>query len=433
MAGSIKFSSPTCTSGAPHFQCHARSRRLPNSYFPSYDLQLCNHHPLKLAMHRSSFRRLQRRFFITATAPSSDPIEGDGSTRFQGSGSGNVFKWGEPLLKFVTDNFLPLALIGGVAFGLANPSLGCLANRYYLSKVSTFCIFIISGLTLCSEEIGAAVEAWPVGTFGLASILLFTPVFSRLILQLNLQPPEFVTGLAIFNCMPTTLSSGVALTNLAGGNSALALAMTVISNLLGILVVPFSISKFIADGVGVSVPTKQLFRSLVLTLLIPLVLGKVFRESSRGLADFVDQNRKLLSHISAIFLSLVPWIQVSKSRSLLLMVKPTVFLVAVGMGVLLHLILLAFNALAMKILASASGGRKSIFSRRENATAFLLVASQKTLPVTVAVVDQLGGALGAAGLLVLPCVAAHLSQIIIDSFLVNSLLRKETANAAKTI
>nr|CAN79957.1 hypothetical protein VITISV_017152 [Vitis vinifera] len=99
---------------------------------------------------------------------------------------------------------------------------------YSLSKVSTFGIFIISGLMLRSGEIGAAAEAWPVGIFGL----------------------------------------------LAGGNSALALAMTVISNLLGILIVPFSISKFIADGVGVSVPTKQLLRSLVVTLLIPLILGK---------------------------------------------------------------------------------------------------------------------------------------------------------------
>ncbi|KAL6125523.1 hypothetical protein ACLB2K_073580 [Fragaria x ananassa] len=94
-------------------------------------------------------------------------------------------------------------------------------------------------------------------------------------------------GLAIFCCMPTTLSSGVALTQLAGANTALALAMTVISNLLGILIVPFSISKFIADGVGVSVPTKQ-----------------IFRESFRGVADFVDQNRKNLSKISAILLSL---------------------------------------------------------------------------------------------------------------------------------
>lgn len=41
------------------------------------------------------------------------------------------------------------------------------------------------------------------------------------------------------------------------------------------LQIPFSISKFIAAGVGVSVPSEQLLRSLVLTLLVPLILGKV--------------------------------------------------------------------------------------------------------------------------------------------------------------
>ncbi|EOY19135.1 Sodium Bile acid symporter family isoform 4 [Theobroma cacao] len=226
------------------------------------------------------------------------------SDETHGSGLANGLNWTKPLLNFAADNFLPLALIGGVAFGLANPTLGCLADKYYLSKFSTFGIFFVSGLTLRSDAIGAAAKAWPVGVFGLCSILLFTPYFSRLILQIHLQPQEFVTGLAIFNCMPTTLSSGVALTQLAGGNSALALAMTVMSNMIGILIIPFSISKFIADGVGVSVPTAQLLRSLVLTLLIPLILGKVLRESFRGLADYVDHNRKLYSRISAVFLSL---------------------------------------------------------------------------------------------------------------------------------
>ncbi|XP_057471742.1 probable sodium/metabolite cotransporter BASS4, chloroplastic isoform X1 [Actinidia eriantha] len=362
----------------------------------------------------------------------SDQVNGDGNRAPRVPDSATASNWMRNLSTFASDNFLPLALVGGVLFGLANPSLGCLADRYYVSKLSTFGIFIISGLTLRSDEIGAAAEAWPVGIFGLGSILLFTPFFSRLILQLQLQPQEFVTGLAIFSCMPTTLSSGVALTRLAGGNSALALAMTVISNLLGILIVPFSISMFIANGVGVTVPTKQLLRSLVLTLLVPLIIGKVCRESSKGLAAFVDQNRKLLSMISALLLGLVPWIQVSRSSSLLLMVKPAIFLVAVGMGALLHLILLAFNALAIQGLLAVSGGSKSVFAKRENVTALLLVASQKTLPVMAAVVEQLGGALGESGLLILPCVAAHLNQIIMDSFFVNFWLQNEqSSNQAK--
>lgn len=336
--------------------------------------------------------------------------------------------WAEPLLKFASNNFLPLALVSGVALGVVNPALGCLADKYYLSKFSTFGIFVISGLMLDSGEIGAAVKSWSVGLFGLGSILLFTPLVSRVILLLRLQPQEFVTGLALFSCMPTTLSSGVALTQLAGGNSALALAMTVISNLLGILIVPFSISKLVAVGVGVSVPTKQLFKSLVVTLLIPLTLGKVFRETFKGVADFADQNRKRLSMVNSIFLSSVPWIQVSRSRSLLLAVNPTVFLVAIGMGLVLHLVFLAFNALAIKSLSVVSGSVNSPFENKQNCRALILVASQKTLPVMVAVVEQLGGAFGEPGLLVLPCVAAHLNQIIMDSFLVNLWLKKDRSS-----
>uniref|UniRef100_A0A7N0SWT4 Probable sodium/metabolite cotransporter BASS4, chloroplastic n=1 Tax=Kalanchoe fedtschenkoi TaxID=63787 RepID=A0A7N0SWT4_KALFE len=355
-----------------------------------------------------------------------DDGDGDGNSSCGKLGSEKRVNWTTPLLNFASSNFLPLALVTGVALGLANPSLGCIADKYYLSKFSTFGIFFISGLTLRDGDIGATAEAWPVGLFGLASILFLTPCVSRLILLLRLQPPEFVTGLAIFSCMPTTLSSGIALTQLAGGNSALALAMTLISNLLGILIVPFSISKFIADGVGVSIPINPLLKSLVLSLLVPLVIGKVCRETLRDVAGAVDQNRKLLSVISAIFLSLVPWIQVSRSSSILVMVKPAIFLVAIGMGAIMHLTLLAFNIVAIKSLSAISGGSKSIFSKEQNARALVLVASQKTLPVMVAVVEQLGGAFGESGLLVLPCVAAHLNQIIIDSFLVNLWRQKDS-------
>lgn len=39
--------------------------------------------------------------------------------------------------------------------------------------------------------------------------------------------------------------------------------------------VPFSLSKLIGAGTGVAVPTEQLFKSLVMTLLVPLIVGKV--------------------------------------------------------------------------------------------------------------------------------------------------------------
>ncbi|XP_011102288.1 probable sodium/metabolite cotransporter BASS4, chloroplastic isoform X1 [Sesamum indicum] len=164
---------------------------------------------------------------------------------------------------------------------------------------------------------------------------------------------------------------------------------------------------------------------MLFTYLCFFLNQQVARELFKGVASFADGNRKLLAMISAVFLSFVPWIQVSRSRALLLMVKPAIFLVAVTMGAFLHAVLLAFNALAIPSLSLMSGGSKSPFAKNENASALLLVASQKTLPVMVAVVEQLGGALGESGLLVLPCVAAHLNQIIIDSFLVSVWKQKE--------
>ncbi|CAA7397047.1 unnamed protein product [Spirodela intermedia] len=394
------------------------------------------------------FGGASRRISIVAgAAGGSYKVAGGGDELAGNPKGGGLLSWARPLLNFVSSNFLPLALLSGIALGLLNPTPGCLAHKYSLSKFSTFGIFVISGLTLRSGDIGAAGEAWPAGLLGLASILLFTPFFAKLILQLHLVPREFVTGLAIFCCMPTTLSSGIALTQLAKGNSALALAMTVISNLLGILLVPLFLSNFIGQGAGVSIPTMPLLKSLVGTLLVPLILGKVttctlfFRTKetlhdimvlisiSAGVAEYVDQNRRLFSTASAVCLSLVPWIQVSRSRTLLLTVQPVAFLAAVATGMLLHLTLLTFNTLALKSASAISVKGESVFSKKENARAVILVASQKTLPVMVAVVEQLGGALGEPGLLVLPCVAAHINQIIIDSFLVNKWLRRDQLSA----
>ncbi|CAL4969038.1 unnamed protein product [Urochloa decumbens] len=377
--------------------------------------------------------RLRR---VRAAAGGASRVGGDG-----GRGAAPPPALGAALLGFARSNFLPIALVTGVILGLLDPTLGCLAHKCSLAKYSTFGIFVISGLTLRTKELDAALGAWPAGLYGLVSILLITPFLAQFIMQVQLLPREFITGLAMFCCMPTTLSSGVTLTQIVGANSALALSMTVASNLLGIITVPLSLAMYIGAGAGVSLPTEQLFKSLVTRLLIPLIIGKVAREASKGIADFVDGNKQGFSVASAVLLSLlqngigkntaattgakgrrakkVPWIQVSRSRSLILSVQVKALAVAVTIGVLLHLALLAFNVAMLQILSCLEQKGESVFAKKEYARAVILVASQKTLPVLIAVVDQLGGALGESGFLVIPCIAAHINQIIIDSMIVN--------------
>ncbi|KAL8158489.1 hypothetical protein V2J09_000026 [Rumex salicifolius] len=342
--------------------------------------------------------------------------------------SGSVLALGKRLLNFTGTNFLPMALVGAVALGMVWPALGCQASKYSILNYSTFGIFFISGLKLNDGEVGEISKAWPAVLYGLASILLFCPLFSRLILKVQLVPQEFSTGLAIFSCMPTTLTSGVALTQIVGGNSALALALTVMSNTLGILVVSSSVGlKILSWWIWCIHSNMADISESYHHTPGSLIFGKGidFPRYGIGLARYVDHNRRTLSVTSTLLLSLTPWIQVSKSRSLLMIVELKVFIAAIVLGILLHLALLAFNAISVKCMSIGFGDYKKVFAKKGNARVLIMVCSQKALLIAVTVVAQLDGALGNSGLLVLPCIAAHINQIIFDSFLVNFWLQKD--------
>ncbi|KAH9557854.1 hypothetical protein CY35_07G106600 [Sphagnum magellanicum] len=333
------------------------------------------------------------------------------------------------VLDFAAANFLPIALVTGVAIGLTFPQPGQLMQQWGVSKWTTSAIFVISGLTLSTGDVAKAAKAWPAVLFGLVSILFITPLMAVPVLRLNLVPRELVTGLAIFCCVPTTLTSGISLTQLAGANTALALALTVTSNLLGIFTMPYMLSALVGHGSGVSLPAGPLLKALVEILLIPLLIGKFIREIF-NVQDFVDKRKQKLSFLSIFLLSLVPWMQTSCSRTMLLQLELTQLLAAIAIGICIHAVFLAWNAIVMMYLPAYGG--VMVDDQTSAARAVIIVASQKTFPVVVAVVSKLGGAIGETGLLVLPCITYHLTQIMLDSMLVNFWLNYSKANKFST-
>jgi len=57
-----------------------------------------------------------------------------------------------------------------------------------------------------------ALSAWGATLYGFVAVLALTPLAGYAALALPLAPRELALGLAVFCCMPTTLSSGVSLT-----------------------------------------------------------------------------------------------------------------------------------------------------------------------------------------------------------------------------
>lgn len=89
---------------------------------------------------------------------------------------------------------------------------------------------------------------------------------------------------------------------------------------------------------------------------------------------------------------------------------------------MLHLLFLVVNILGVNTVGWEKQERDSVVADRK---ALVLVGSQKTLPVAVTVLQQIGTSFGDAGLVVIPCVVSHLMQILIDSWVVTRWNAKE--------
>jgi len=180
---------------------------------------------------------------------------------------------------------------------------------FNIAKTINICtIFFISGLTLRSSEIKAAFSAYSALAYSLIIILFITPFAGFAFLKIPYNPQEFAIGLAVFCAVPTTLTSGATLAMQANGNYALALMITVSSNVLGVITVPF-VLKLILEGVvqGLQIDAIQLLTQLLSTILVPLIVGKIFRHLHRNIMNFGKNYKTELSLINNGSLVMIVW------------------------------------------------------------------------------------------------------------------------------
>ena len=125
-------------------------------------------------------------------------------------------------------------------------------------------------------------------------------------MKLPLQPAEFTTGVGLFAVMPTTLSSGYILTGEADGNQPLALMLSVGTNLLAVVSVPLWLSA-VLNSTGVEMDAGSLLLKLIVSLLVPLVVGKLL-QGVAAVRDAVKTYGTFLKLASAAALCTIPYV-----------------------------------------------------------------------------------------------------------------------------
>ncbi len=304
--------------------------------------------------------------------------------------------------RFLRRQFLPVGLVIVAVAGILYPAPGRYMAGLPTQNIAVSVIFVCAGLRLRTDEIRKALAAWSATLWGSLSILLVTPFVGTFLASRVPVAEEFQLGLALFFCMPTTLSSGIALTGQARGNNALALLLTVLSNVAGVFTMPFVLERLLGFLGHVELSATDLLFRLCISILIPLAVGKVLRLFWR---DWVNANQTGIGLLSNLALIIVPWMEFSQSSERLLQIAVVSLLILILAGMGVHVVFLAINGLAARILLLEPAESRAV----------VLLASQKTLPVALTVLAFLPIPAEAKGLVAIPCVTSHLGQILIDA------------------
>jgi sodium/bile acid cotransporter 7 len=314
---------------------------------------------------------------------------------------------------WVKKNFLPLALVTAFLSGLALPGVATALDtpKFGEFKIAqsllVVYIFLLQGANLKVDDIKDALHAYvPVGV-GLVIILFLTPQAAHLVARLPFLAPDLKTGITLFLCVPTTVNSGVALVGTAKGSVPVALFMTVLSNTLGVFTVPIMLKVMLATTVDIDLDPIPMLLKLILTILVPALAGMVLKKESH-VAAFLKKQKEPLGLSGHVALAMIPFMKVGSSRDFIVALDAGSLIGVVATAICLHVFFLcAINAATKPFPKSFP---------LEMRKAVVILGSQKTLPVSMAVLASLPEELGEKGTIAVPCILGHLSQLLIDSY-----------------
>lgn len=122
---------------------------------------------------------------------------------------------------------------------------------------------------------------------GMASILIVAPLVGTTIAVLFAPTPALTVGFVLLATTPGGMLSNL-MTDLAKGDLALSLALTLVVSAIYVLVIPFyahfALTQFMGIDTQVQVPMADFFRSIATITVVPVALGLLVRRYAPAVA-----------------------------------------------------------------------------------------------------------------------------------------------------
>lgn len=326
--------------------------------------------------------------------------------------------------KFAVDWFLVgMFAATGLAWLFPDPgAAGGSLHPEILTKAGVALIFFLHGIALSFAALKGGMQRWPLHLVVQGCTFLFFPLIGYLLLRFSTGwiPPDLQLGFFYLCALPSTVSSSVAMTATAKGNIPAAVFNATLSSLLGVFLTPLWL-KTLPNTATASLPLGKVILDLVLWLILPLIVGQLFRPL---LGTWASRNKKLINTVdrSTILLLIytsfcdsMKWGVWSKHGTL------TVGLAVVICGALLGVVL-ALTGLICDLLR---------FSREDRITA-VFCGSKKTLASGIPMAQLIFGGNPGISLILLPIMLYHPIQLVVCGILASRWARsyKEPSSAS---
>lgn len=221
---------------------------------------------------------------------------------------------------------------------------------------------------------------------------------------------DMALGLLVTAATPSTLASAAVWTRRAGGNDAVSIMVTVVTNATCFLVTPFWVLQ--TTGSAVDFDPLQMIVQLAVFVVLPMLAAQLLR-LVRPVGRWTTRNTVGLGVVAQLgVLTMVFFGSIQTGQRL----------AAVGGGVTwLELLSLLLSVLGLHLMAFVVGMASAAWLRmqRPDQIAVGFSGSQKTLMVGLQVSMELG-------IHILPMVTYHISQLVVDTMIADRLRRRRS-------
>ncbi|MEX0614190.1 MAG: bile acid:sodium symporter [Pirellulales bacterium] len=313
------------------------------------------------------------------------------------------------MLAFLRHRWFLMALLAVLVAGIAWPHAMRPIARWLPADLIVALVTFIMALPLQTSLLWRAVRrpgpAWLAA--GLNSGV--APPLGWLVSRM--LPAELATGVILASSVPCTLATAAVWTRRAGGNDAVAFLVTMITNLACFVVVPAWLLLLI--GIRADVDFRGVVLGLILLVVVPIVCAQALRQW-RPIGSWTTRHVTALSTAAQLGVLLMVFVGAVGSGERLAgldsgsLVSPGNIAMMIAAVVTVHVVLLAMGFGLARLLRLA----------RADAIAVAFSGSQKTLMVGAYL------ALAVGPLAILPMVAYHAAQLVVDTLIADWLRRR---------